>query len=88
MHWIISGLFDCLIIYNVYNGNDEYYDTHDGDDAIDASSDKESANLLEKAAKQLKQAFNNAADKGDDECYDHDENEQKDKEIFHWRLIF
>lgn len=63
-----------LIINDVYDGADEYDDANDGDDAIDARSGKEAAHLVEQSAKQLKQAFEDAADKGDDERHhEHDD---------------
>jgi hypothetical protein len=63
-----------LIINNVYNGEDEHYDTHDGDDAIDTRSSKEGTDLLEKTAKQFEQSFEDASDKGDDEGnHEHDD---------------
>jgi hypothetical protein len=72
-----------LIINNVYNGDDEHYDTHDGDDAIDTRSSKEGTDLLEKTAKQFEQSFEDAADKGDDECNDSDDDKHNNKELFH-----
>ena len=63
-----------LIINNVYDGTDENDNAYNGDDAIDARSGKEAAHLVEQAAKQLKQAFEDAADKGDDERnHEHDD---------------
>lgn len=63
-----------LIINNVYDGTDEYDNAYNGDDAIDARSGKEAAHLVEQAAKQMKQAFEDAADKGDDERnHEHDD---------------
>lgn len=65
---------EMLIINNVYDGTDENDNAYDGDDAIDACSGKEAAHLVEQAAKQLKQAFEDAADKGNDEGnHEHDD---------------
>lgn len=68
-----------LVINKVYDGDDEHDDTYDRDDAIDACSGKEAADLLEKAAKQLEQTFDDAANKGDDECDDKHEYKQDDE---------
>ena len=63
-----------LIINDVYDGTDEYDNAYNGDDAIDACPGKEAAHLVEQAAKQLKQAFEDAANKGNDEGnHEHDD---------------
>jgi hypothetical protein len=65
---------EMLIVNNVYDGTDEYDNAYDGDDAIDARSGKEAAHLVEQAAKQLKQTFEDTADKGNDEGnHEHDD---------------
>ena len=76
-----------LIIYNVYDCDDKHNNTHNCDDAIDACSGKEAADLLEKATKQLKQTFDDAAYKSDDECDNKHEYKQDNEEIFHGVLI-
>lgn len=60
----------------MYDCDNEHHDTNNCDDTIDTRSGKERAD-------QFKQTFEDAADKGDDECHNEHEAEQDDKEFFH-----